>query len=389
MAYEDLLKNNLFLSMLSQGGATLAGPRSVAAGINPILQGAIASQNQIKAQNRMKEELMSKLLGRGADVKSSADGKISITAENIDALSKLLSGGGESGLGTLSGATAQAPAAAPAASATTPATTPATTQPIQNNQESLRILQNLLNPSSSPSEVPAYSDLVGLTPEHISSALQMKMMQDEAGQKGIMNRLEIMKALQGFMPEQPFPIEVPGLGYVSTEIWKALPDEQKEYAAYRHQELAHGGTPLSFQEFITSFEPHERIQFLQQLAENPELMGIEKDLRASSATNINLSPYDQTSQRERAKQQTSVMAPDFVPKLRKEVSESIDARSITDMKEREGFINQKVKDLLKEQVLSAYPDAFEGTHPTNSSIKGWWTKTDDGKWMLIQRTPGE
>jgi hypothetical protein len=204
-----------------------------------------------------------------------------------------------------------------------------------------------------------------------------------------MNRLEIMKALQGFMPEQPFPIEVPGLGYVSTEIWKALPDEQKEYAAYRHQELAHGGTPLSFQEFITSFEPHERIQFLQQLAENPELMGIEKDLRASSATNINLSPYDQTSQRERAKQQTSVMAPDFVPKLRKEVSESIDARSITDMKEREGFINQKVKDLLKEQVLSAYPDAFEGTHPTNSSIKGWWTKTDDGKWMLIQRTPGE
>jgi hypothetical protein len=244
------------------------------------------------------------------------------------------------------------------------------------------------NPSSSPLDISS-ANLAGLTPENISSALQMKMMQDEAGQKGIMNRLEIMKALQGFMPKEIFPIEVPGLGYVTLDIWKDLPPDLQQYAAYRYQELAHGGTPDDYEKFITDFGPHERIQFLQQLAENPELMGIEKDLRASSATNINLSPYDQTSQRERAKQQTSVMAPDFVPKLRKEVSESIDARSITDMKEREGFINQKVKDLLKEQVLSAYPDAFEGTHPTNSSIKGWWTKTDDGKWMLIQRTPGE
>jgi hypothetical protein len=226
------------------------------------------------------------------------------------------------------------------------------------------------NPSSSPLDISS-ANLVGLTPEHISSALQMKMMQDETGQNALMDRVKMMQAFQGIMtPEDIRTADMKNYEYAKQQGYQGSFDDfvnqqAKGTAGIRDYEYAvQQGYTGSYEQWKT-------------------------DLAKLGGTNINLSPYDQTSQRERAKQQTSVMAPDFVPKLRKEVSESIDARSITDMKEREGFINQKVKDLLKEQVLSAYPDAFEGTHPTNSSIKGWWTKTDDGKWMLIQRTPGE
>ena len=48
----NLLENNLFLSLLSQGGASLSGEDSLAAGINPILQGTIGAQSNAKEQNR-------------------------------------------------------------------------------------------------------------------------------------------------------------------------------------------------------------------------------------------------------------------------------------------------------------------------------------------------
>ncbi len=52
MDLSNLATNNMFLSMLSQGGASVAGPDSVAAGINPILQSTIGAQSKAKEQNR-------------------------------------------------------------------------------------------------------------------------------------------------------------------------------------------------------------------------------------------------------------------------------------------------------------------------------------------------
>lgn len=324
-------------------------------------------------------------------------GKLSMDAENVNIKAPVsaLGQGGFGGLGIGNpGSYIPRGTKANLANISVPTSAAGISQPVSQtgmqgqNLNINQLFQSLLggtsatNPSSSPLDISS-ANLAGLTPENISSALELKTARDVLEQRNIANRLDMARTLQGLLPEpkEIFPIEVPGLGYVPLDIWKALPPDLQQYAAYRYQELAHGGTPDDYEKFITDFGPHERIQFLQQLAERPELKNIEKELRASGATTIKLSPYEQTFQRERAQQQTSVMSPDLIPKIRKETSERIEVRVLPE-EEREQAINKITVEEADRRIRSQFPDAMHGKL---NGILGWWRPDGKGGYELIQR----
>ena len=172
--FDELQQNNLLQSFLSQTGANLAGEGSVAADINSTIQKNIAAQSQAKEQDRQMQ-LLAKYLGKGVDFKSSADGKVSVSGENM---ASVLGGGETSELGTVS--SIPGPGAGPGGSLGGAAADGSlggaggfgtAVKPTQPEGLNLDILKGILNPKSSPSDVPAFSDLVGLTPENVSQAL--------------------------------------------------------------------------------------------------------------------------------------------------------------------------------------------------------------------------
>lgn len=150
----NLLENQLFLSLLSNAGANIAGEGSMAAEVfNPTVQSLISAKNKTKEQDRQ-NQLIAKLLGQGVDFKSDAKGNITVSGDVATML-----GGGQSrpsDLGTV-------------AQPTNPQSTNVQ-QPNVSTGLSGGILNKILNPSSSPSDV-SYSDLVGLTPQDISDSL--------------------------------------------------------------------------------------------------------------------------------------------------------------------------------------------------------------------------
>lgn len=168
-------ENNLFLSFLSQGGASL-NPNF--AGLNQLVQQNIGAQNYAK--------LINSIIGGG--------GKLSMDKDNfsLKGPSSML---GKRGPDLPSGyATPQAPqpsrldleysptlARTPAAS-----TTSATTMSPEN-----LLMMALLNPSASPLGAVSGADLAGLTPQDISQALQLKMAGEEIRRKSINDLLDL------------------------------------------------------------------------------------------------------------------------------------------------------------------------------------------------------
>ena len=241
-----------------------------------------------------------------------------------------------------------------------------------------------VNPTSSPL---AGANLVGLTPEHINSAMKLKMMQDQLAGEDIRNRLDVIKTIQDLQPEQPFPIPVPGLGPVPVDVWRALPDDQKEYAAYVHQARSVGDTDImSFKEFISEFEPHERIKFLEQLSERPELKALEEDLRSRSATKISISPYKRSFESRLGSTAGEILSPDRYATIRKRLEQENwrPDRDKIKLLEDEGYSYRGAKERLKQlKVLDEWDAEIKGIHP-NAEFKGdgWYV---DGK--LIMRNP--
>ena len=160
------------------------------------------------------------------------------------------------------------------------------------------------------------SDLAGLTPEMMSSALQFKMQQGQLGKKNIMDVLGMMtdiqrnKALENYYNQlgeqgkssaeiartreerlakgdtldQEFPVQVPGVGKVTTRQWNALPKDTQDYAMYVNSVLP-GEKVLNPQEF-KNLDPTVQEKFLRRAMEDPELMKAAKELRESGAIRI-------------------------------------------------------------------------------------------------------
>lgn len=145
--------------------------------------------------------------------------------------------------------------------------------------------EGLLNPTASPLDISS-SNLVGLTPEHIASGLQIKLKGEEIETLKAYREALGAKALGGSSLDKPFPIQVPGVGAVTTREWSALPKEDREYAAYVHELAENGETPLSREKWRRETHPNNRTMYLEDLMKRPELLSIAKDLAKAGATTI-------------------------------------------------------------------------------------------------------
>jgi len=251
--------NNLFLSLLSQYGASMAGEGSVAAGLNRINQGVIAAQSKAKEQKRQ-QDLMTKLLGQGVDVSSDAEGGLTLKAGSLGDLTKILSDYREGG------SELEVPEGGPRSE---PGILELAAQDYTSDQnlrnETLRGFLGGVTPnptSSSPdvpvSGIPDYSDLVGLTPQDMSKALagaqetellrqriedSLSARQTALAKAGIDKRYKesligqaearTKKTLSELDEEvQKSPLEVPGLGELTMDQWDALPMKTRAYSYY-------------------------------------------------------------------------------------------------------------------------------------------------------------
>jgi hypothetical protein len=86
---QSVFENRLMLQMLSGAGASIAGPGSFAAGMNPMVQQNIAAQSQASLQNKRMNQMAAILLGKGLNVTSDDKGGITVKGENMEALSAL------------------------------------------------------------------------------------------------------------------------------------------------------------------------------------------------------------------------------------------------------------------------------------------------------------
>jgi len=160
------------------------------------------------------------------------------------------------------------------------------------------------------------ADLAGVSPEMLSQALQFKMQQEQLGKKNIMDVLGMMtdiqrnKALENYYNQlgeqgkssaeiarireerlakgdtldQEFPVQVPGVGKVTTRQWNALPKDTQDYAMYVNSVLPREKV-LNPQEF-KNLDPTVQEKFLRRAMEDPELMKAAKELRESGAIRI-------------------------------------------------------------------------------------------------------
>jgi hypothetical protein len=298
MANGNLWDNNLFLSLLSQGGASLAGEGSIAAGVNPILQGTIAAQSKAKEQKRQME-MLSKLLGQGVDFKSSADGKVTINAETIDALSSLLGGGGEMNMKE-EASTGLAPDATQI-------------QPTKS-QGSLGFLQSLLNPPSSSPDVPAYSDLVGLTPQDMSQALagaqqtellKSRVASDLAARRAAVASAKTDTAYKQALTKQAqattkktlasmedeiqrAPLAVPGIGTLTMDQWKSLDTKTKAYSYYAYNAKQNDETVMPYSEWSKQTDEPTAKQLYDLARVDPDFRDFYFESKRAGATQVSV-----------------------------------------------------------------------------------------------------
>ncbi len=177
--------NRMLLSLISQGGANIAGEGSVAADLNPLIQQNIAAKSQAA--------LLSQLLSGG--------GKFTIDRDKIkiDAPSSAFGGGGGDIPSLLRGDTSKEPSIAPTAPAGT--APPVTAGPTQTAPTGL----DLLNPSDSPADI-RNVDLAGLTSADVSQAFGLKLTADQIRQRAITDvsatALREAQTLKALRPEK-------------------------------------------------------------------------------------------------------------------------------------------------------------------------------------------
>jgi hypothetical protein len=92
----NILDNRLMLQMLSGAGANIAGRDSFAAGMNPMIQQNIAAQSMASLQDKRMQQMAKILLGKGMDVTSDKDGKVTVKGDDVKTMTELLGGGSSS-----------------------------------------------------------------------------------------------------------------------------------------------------------------------------------------------------------------------------------------------------------------------------------------------------
>ena len=268
---QNLAGNKLLLQYLSAAGMDIGGGKPIGANVNAVTQQNIAAQNYAK--------MLQKLLAGG--------GKVSMDKESVT-IKHPVTAGNPLGTGGQAGTPGLATGDRGPAGENVPVP-PSQTNPAPASNQALSL--GALNPSASPLGDFSGSDLAGLTPQDISSALQLRMKSDEMGRQSVNdvydNMLKVAKIQSMSQPESAFPVPVPGLGPVSIEQWKALPADVRSYAAYVYQsKKANPTEPVMSQEEFKKIAPDTQIQYLKALQDDPSLFAIAKELKAGTTVNI-------------------------------------------------------------------------------------------------------
>jgi uncharacterized short protein YbdD (DUF466 family) len=91
------------------------------------------------------------------------------------------------------------------------------------------------------------------------------------------------------MSDTMFPVQVPGVGAVTHDQWKALPTDIRSYAAYVHQSKQANPTEpvMSFQDF-KRIPGDTQLRYLEELMKDPSKMAAAKELRRAGAPVVNV-----------------------------------------------------------------------------------------------------
>lgn len=434
----DLMNNNLLWSYLSQAGAALAGPKSVAAAINPITQNVIGAQSKTKMQNNYLSQLTDMLKGQdGAKMTISKDGinhTISPAAlnnpdtnsmallqalhategnpvgqsnsgipqqQNYQMLSQLLNSknpqqqeGGDQVVQPETGGTPSSDGTFTGAYNISPDSLPALRQFLAEGQSpevTRQLMRQLLNPPSSQLSI-SNADLAGLTSSDVSQALHDTLGVEGARQRSIMNANELNKTLfemtKAGKPDPEgliYPVPVPGIGQVTARQWKELPTDQKSYAAYVYQQgkINPNEPVVSFKEY-QKFGKEVHTDMLKALMDDPQLMNTELALRRAGATSISLGPAERAIEQGKGAGIAEVQSPDFMTKVKEHAIKDSQAwydpprEVLAEYTAKAGGDRAKGMALYHEKVLRDTADKQIRQAYSNMGIKVKFGKLGDG-----------
>jgi hypothetical protein len=311
----NLLENKLLLQFLSGAGAATAGEGSFAAGVNPLVQQNIQSQNYAA--------LLKKLLGKGIDFKSDAKGKATISLENgLSALSPNLIGEGITSPEKMKAA--QLPSA----------------QPPQTGgggiDANTLMLMNFLNPSNSQLGDLSGADLAGLTPKDISQALQFKFASDELKQKKVSDLLDRMRqgtldpvdiAYKKALTDQALSsIETSKYGK-GIELFKAMTKDERTNLIKNYEYAQSQGYKGTIEEFNRESRTSNQKDYEAAVAGGYEGSFHQwlLEMRKAGATNISIGERAKAAgEVKKAQQKAEIFAPDYHLKVAKDLEKAPD-----------------------------------------------------------------
>ena len=196
------------------------------------------------------------------------------------------------------------------------------------------------NPSSSPLGNITASDLAGLSPQDISSAIshgerkdvfeksKVNDVYDNAYKLALIDQMQGSKQAKMEAAIRTAPLEVPGLGTLSFDTWKTLDAKTKAYsyyAFYTKNRIVQGLQPageeiLSYNEFINQSTPNTMEQYYKLAQEDPEFKKFYFESKSAGATQINVGERERTEAT--VKNESYINSPDGLSKDLNTIHES-------------------------------------------------------------------
>ena len=196
------------------------------------------------------------------------------------------------------------------------------------------------NPSSSPLGNVTASDLAGLSPQDISSAIshgerkdvfeksKVNDVYDNAYKLALIDQMQGSKQAKMEAAIRTAPLEVPGLGTLSFDTWKTLDAKTKAYsyyAFYTKNRIVQGLQPageevLSYNEFINQSTPNTMEQYYKLAQEDPEFKKFYFESKSAGATQINVGERERTEAT--VKNESYINSPDGLSKDLQAIHES-------------------------------------------------------------------
>ena len=177
------------------------------------------------------------------------------------------------------------------------------------SQDLLR--QMFLNPSASPLDISG-ADLIGLTPENISQALQLRFMGEALERK----KLSDLRAMM--VPTPAAPIETPGIGKLSLKQWSSLPTDDRSYYLYVASAKQRDEEAMNKEDWMASTDTNTRIQYLKALEKDEDLKSLAIELEQAGRDVISIG--EQVIQKGRSKDIVRVTSSTYAQETRDDIA---------------------------------------------------------------------